>query len=429
MATPKNCLPVNSAVPTVQNVSTCEGTPQTNCSDTYDGVDVLCANLLNGMPKDEALALLANLYCQIKQEVDTIDVFSCSMLSSCSIAELADVALGNLTVGDILMFDGTNFSNVQLVQNTYSAINGISEFPSGVFRLGGDLVANTIISGENFDLHLGTDMSLIDFFSIKANILDATANIISLNTTDATTQNKGFRFDGSLKSISIGTDVFNAFSADGDCTRIGDNITINNTIPAFPSKGTYIGQNISIKDTGIGTSFGLAMGKDIDLDFFVGAAIGKDIAVTNGIGGFILGTDIAIQGGATGSQFAFALGNNIDIAYSAGIGQSSLVFNPTSVAIKSSPTGLAAGEKIKVDDTQNRIITVFNADEYYFFTNTANSDGWSVNEDIFKITKDYIRVSKSMGSVAGEEVACIRYNSAIDKYQGYTTATGWTDLH
>jgi hypothetical protein len=451
---------------------------------TYTGEDIPCADIFIGQSLNEIIENLANKDCALQEAIDNIEIFSCGNLSSCSISDLGDVNSNIPNIGDILVFDGISWINSSQnlfscgdlstcsindlgdvnvspsdgqilswdestnewiatnpsISNIYTAINGISEFPSGVFRLGGDLVSNTIISGENFNFHLGTDISIIDLFSIKSNILDATANIISLNTTNSTTQNKGFRFDGGLKSISIGTEVFNDFSIDGACFRIGDNITLTNTLSTFPSEGTFIGQDIDIKDSGssrngagvlgLGAGFGIGLGRKIDLDGFFGCAIGRDLKASSLIGGYMLGTAIELTGAGLGNQFAYIFGNNVNVAYSTFTPQSNLVFNPSSANMKSSAIGNSATEKIKTDDVTNKIITTFNSDEYYFFTNISNDDGWAINDDLCKITQKYIRVPKSFGIPSDAENGCIRYNPSTDKYQGYLESTSnWVDFH
>ena len=174
--------------------------------------------------------------------------------------------------------------------------------------------------------------------------------------------------------------------------------------------------------------YAVAIGEDISLDFFIGTAIGKDISVDNAIGGFLLGTDINISGFGLGNQSTYVFGNKVDITYSINLPQSTLVFNPSNQNIKSSSTGLAIQEKIKTNDSDNRIITVFNSDEYYFFTNIANDDGWAINSDLFKVTQNYIRVPKSNGTIIGEEEGCIRFNTSTSRYQGYVGGV-WVDFH
>jgi hypothetical protein len=434
---------------------------------TYTGEDISCADIFIGQSLNEIIENLANKDCALQEAIDNIEIFSCGNLSSCSISDLGDVNSNIPNIGDILVFDGISWINSSQnlfscgdlstcsindlgdvnvspsdgqilswnestnewiatnpsISNIYTAINGISEFPSGVFRLGGNLVSNTIISGENFNFHLGTDISIIDLFSIKSNILDATANIISLNTTNSTTQNKGFRYVDSYNTIGIGENVFNNFSIES--TRIGKNISVQNTNPLLVSNGTFIGNDIDVKSSAL-----LGLGDNLDLSEFLGVAIGKEITASNFVGGVLLGKNLKTKGGGTLNQSSCVFGFNVDIEYAPLIPQSSLVFNPTSELIKSSTTGLLTGEKIKVDDATNRIITVFNADEYYFFTNIANEDGYAVNNDLVKMTRHYIRVPKSFGIPSDAENGCIRYNPNTNKYQGYLENTNnWVDFH
>lgn len=458
--------------------------PITSECVTYNGEDVICATITSGQNLNQVIEQLATNDCDLQEQIEdvinSLETFTCEDLSGCSINDLADVDvtpvsgeslvfngtnwisqtivlpnefscsdlagcslnnLGNVvesspTNGEVLVFNGTNWVN-QTINPSNTVDNGLTKILDNI-QLGGDLIKNTVITGENFDLSLGTQVSIINMLSIKANILDATANVISLNTTDSTSQNEGLRYASGLKSISIGTEVFDNFSIDGAAFRIGDNITLTSTLPTFPSEGTYIGQDIFVKDSGssrngagvlgLGDGFGIGLGRKIDLDGFFGCAVGRELKASGLIGGFMLGTDIELTGAGLGNQFAFVFGNSVDISYSTFTPQSSLVFNPSSAYIKSSSTGLATTEKIKTDDATNKIITIFNSDEYYFFTNIANDDGWAINSDLCKITQKYIRVPKSIGTPSDAEDACIRFNTGTSKYQGYVGGT-WVDFH
>ena len=443
---------------------------------SYNGEDVICANITSGQNLNQIIEQLANKSCdlqeQIEDVIDSLETFTCEDLNTCSINDLGDINV-NPSIGDLLIFNGThwvngsitipdafscadllgcslnNLGNViesspnngdvlvynginwvnQAINPSNTADNGLTKTINNI-QLGGDLIKNTTITGENFDLILGTNTSSIDKLKSYTDSLNIRSTLFSLNESDESTQTKGFRFETNKTSIAIGTNVFNNFNIE-DCFRIGNNISIVDTLilPNTTPKGTYIGKNINNVNSGIGTNgYLVAIGEEIDLELFIGATIGKNIIVNNAIGGFLLGTDINISGFGLGDQSSYGFGNKIEINYSTNVPQSTLVFNPSNENIKSSSAGLAVQEKIKTDDSFNRIITVFNSDEYYFFTNIANNDGWAVNNDLFKVTQNYIRVPKSNGTLSDEEEACVRFNTSSSKYQGYVGGT-WVDFH
>lgn len=450
--------------------------PITSECVTYNGEDVICATITSGQNLNQVIEQLATNDCDLQEQIEdvisSLETFTCEDLSGCSINDLADVdvtpvsgeslvfngtnwisqtivlpnefsceSLSGCSLddfsnvietssasGDVLIFNGTNWVNVEY-DLLLTANNGLTKSSSNI-ELGGTLIKNTSILGANFDLVLGTNASSIDKLNAYTDSVNIRSTLFSFNESDENTQTKGFRFETNKTSIAIGTDVFNNFNIE-DCFRIGNNITIVDSIllPNTEPKGIYIGKNISNINSGIGVDgFGIALGEDIDLNVFVGAAIGKNISASNFVGGFLLGTSIDLSGFGSSAQSAFVFGNNTSINYATSIQQSTLVFNPTSADIKSSSTGIGTKEKIKTDDTANRIITVFNSDEYYFFTNISNDDGWMVNNDLFKITQKYIRVPKSNGTLSDEEEACVRFNTSSSKYQGYVGGS-WVDFH
>lgn len=438
----------------------------------YNGEDILCSEIISGQNISEIIEQLGSKDCELQEQINLLENFACEDLNTCSINDLGDVStnpsigdllifngthwvngsisipnafncsdllgcslndLGNVLettpiAGDILVFDGTNWVN-QTISSPVTADNGLTKTLDNI-QLGGDLIKDTFITGENFNLTLGTNTSSVDKLNAYTNSLNIRSTLFSLNESDETTQTKGFRFETNKTSIAIGTDVFNNFNIE-DCFRIGNNITIVDSIllPDTEPKGIYIGKNINNINSGIGVNgFGIALGEDIDLNVFVGAAIGKNISAVNFVGGFLLGTSIDLSGFGSSAQAAFVFGNNTSINYATSIQQSTLVFNPSSADIISSSTGIGTKEKIKTDDIANKIITVFNSDEYYFFTNISNDDGWMVNNDLFKITQKYIRVPRSTGSPLDVEEGCIRFNSNTLKYQGYVGGS-WVDFH
>ena len=450
--------------------------PITSECVTYNGEDVICATITSGQNLNQVIEQLATNDCDLQEQIEdvinSLETFTCEDLSGCSINNLADVNvtplpgellifngtnwvngsitipnafncsdlagcslnnLGNVvesspTNGEVLVFNGTNWVN-QIINPSNTADNGLTKTLDNI-QLGGDLIKNTTITGENFDLTLGTNSSSIDKLKSYTDSVNIRSTLFSFNESDENTQTKGFRFETNKTSIAIGTDVFNNFNIE-DCFRIGNNISISDTniLPNTTPRGTYIGKNINSVNSGIGDNgYGVVIGEDISLDFFIGTAIGKDISVDNAIGGFLLGTDINISGFGLGNQSTYVFGNKVDITYSINLPQSTLVFNPSNQDIKSSSTGLAIQEKIKTNDSDNRIITVFNSDEYYFFTNIANDDGWAINSDLFKVTQNYIRVPKSNGTILDEEEACVRFNTSTSKYQGYVGGI-WVDFH
>lgn len=450
--------------------------PITSECVTYNGEDVICATITSGQNLNQVIEQLATNDCDLQEQIEdvinSLETFTCEDLSGCSINDLADVdvtpvsgeslvfngtnwisqtivlpnefsceSLSGCSLddfsnvietssasGDVLIFNGTNWVNVEY-DLLLTANNGLTKSSSNI-ELGGTLIKNTSILGANFDLVLGTNASSIDKLNAYTDSVNIRSTLFSFNESDENTQTKGFRFETNKTSIAIGTDVFNNFNIE-DCFRIGNNISISDTsiLPDTTPRGTYIGKNINSVNSGIGPiGYGVAIGEDISLDFFIGTAIGKDISIDNAIGGFLLGTNINISGFGLGDQSTYVFGNKVDITYSINLPQSTLVFNPSNQDIKSSSTGLAIQEKIKTNDSDNRIITVFNSDEYYFFTNIANDDGWAINSDLFKVTQNYIRVPKSNGTILDEEEACVRFNTSTSKYQGYVGGV-WVDFH
>jgi len=450
--------------------------PITSECVTYNGEDVICATITSGQNLNQVIEQLATNDCDLQEQIEdvisSLETFTCEDLSGCSINDLADVdvtpvsgeslvfngtnwisqtivlpnefsceSLSGCSLdyfsnvietssasGDVLIFNGTNWVNVEY-DLLLTANNGLTKSSSNI-ELGGTLIKNTSILGANFDLVLGTNASSIDKLNAYTDSVNIRSTLFSFNESDESTQTKGFRFETNKTSIAIGTDVFDNFNIE-DCFRIGNNISISDTsiLPDTTPRGTYIGKNINSVNSGIGPiGYGVAIGEDISLDFFIGTAIGKDISIDNAIGGFLLGTDINISGFGLGNQSTYVFGNKVDITYSINLPQSTLVFNPSNQDIKSSSTGLAIQEKIKTNDSDNRIITVFNSDEYYFFTNIANDDGWAINSDLFKVTQNYIRVSKSNGAILDEEEGCIRFNTSTSRYQGYVGGV-WVDFH
>ena len=450
--------------------------PITSECVTYNGEDVICATITSGQNLNQVIEQLATNDCDLQEQIEdvinSLETFTCEDLSGCSINNLADVdvtpvsgeslvfngtnwisqtivlpnefsceSLSGCSLddfsnvietssasGDVLIFNGTNWVNVEY-DLLLTANNGLTKSSSNI-ELGGTLIKNTSILGANFDLVLGTNASSIDKLNAYTDSVNIRSTLFSFNESDENTQTKGFRFETNKTSIAIGTDVFDNFNIE-DCFRIGNNISISDTsiLPDTTPRGTYIGKNINSVNSGIGPiGYGVAIGEDISLDFFIGTAIGKDISIDNAIGGFLLGTNINISGFGLGDQSTYVFGNKVDITYSINLPQSTLVFNPSNQDIKSSSTGLAIQEKIKTNDSDNRIITVFNSDEYYFFTNIANDDGWAINSDLFKVTQNYIRVPKSNGAIIGEEEACVRFNTSTSKYQGYVGGV-WVDFH
>ena len=453
--------------------------PITSECVTYNGEDVICATITSGQNLNQVIEQLATNDCDLQEQIEdvinSLETFTCEDLSGCSINDLADVdvtpvsgeslvfngtnwisqtivlpnefsceSLSGCSLddfsnvietssasGDVLIFNGTNWVNVEY-DLLLTANNGLTKSSSNI-ELGGTLIKNTSILGANFDLVLGTNASSIDKLNAYTDSVNIRSTLFSFNESDESTQTKGFRFETNKTSIAIGTDVFNNFNIE-DCFRIGNNISISDTniLPNTTPRGTYIGKNINSVNSGISgignNGYAVAIGEDISLDFFIGTAIGKDISIDNAIGGFLLGTDINISGFGLGNQSTYVFGNKVDITYSINLPQSTLVFNPSNQDIKSSSTGLAIQEKIKTNDSDNRIITVFNSDEYYFFTNIANDDGWAINSDLFKVTQNYIRVPKSNGTIVGEEEGCIRFNTSTSRYQGYVGGV-WVDFH
>ena len=448
--------------------------PSTSSCITYDGEDITCADIASGQTLNQVIEQLADNDCDLQEQIDDlsdtieelsgnqyvfscedlntcqldnlgdvttttpstgqyltwsgtqwvnttlvfpdpVDPFSCGDLASCSIADLGNVTLTAPGNGQVLTFQSGQWINATpAVAPVYTSNNGITK-TSNNFQLGGTLIQNTILSGANFNLLLGEDSSKLNHLYGRATTLDLAADIISLNTTAETSQTEGLRYLKSNGNLSLGKDVFGGIGTYTGNYRIGNDITLAKTGLLDPA-GFYIGSQIDID-----SSVCYAIGSDMQLANFVGVAIGINNSVAGYAGGFIMGSEIDVMGGTSGNQSGYLFGAKIDIEYATGIAQGSLVFNPTSTAIKSSPTGNASTEKIRVDQT-NGFVATFNVNDYYFFTNVSNNAGWNTNTDVVRINRSFIQISQSTGSVAEQKEACIRYNTSLNKLQVYTGA-------
>lgn len=435
---------------------------------TYSGDDIPCLAIIKGTDLNDIIDILANEICALDDLVGNINSFSCSDLATCSINDLGDVTttspvngsylgysggqwidiafpspfvwacsylntcslndLGDIVIdspsmGQVIMYDvesGDWYNGTIPAGTIYTSNNGITESGDN-FKLGGVLIENTTITGGGFDLILGTSGSKLGQLDIwAADINMVSDDIISLNTSDESTQTQGFRYQKDFGSLSIGKTVFDDFSTYEGMYRIGDNITVAKTGILDPL-GAYIGAGIMVD-----SAIGFVMGSAVAVSEFYGFMSGFRLTAEGLIGGIVLGQDIDIAGGGTGNQVAYVIGSNVDVAFASSIQQGVVVFNPSTVQINSSATGNAVNEKIKVDDLST---VVFNSNDYFFYTDLNNTDGWNVNTDVVRFTKDFIQISQSTGTVPAEKLGCIRYNTATDKYQGFTTATGWTNLH
>ena len=439
---------------------------------TFNGEDIVCANVVSGQNLNQVIEQLASKDCDLQDQIDDIkqdilevknDIhnFTCEDLSGCSINSLLDVETSAIS-GDILVFDGVNWVNQELIfpeefncsslsgctldnlgnvleinslsgdvlvyngtnwiNSQFTANNGLTKNSILNIELGGLLIKNTTILGGNYDLIFGTNTSIIDNLKAYTDTLNIRTRLISLNESDVNTQTQGFRYDMDLKSISIGTDVFSNFNSD-NVFRIGDNITLTNTNIFLQSQGVFFGKNIVIN-----SSAAYVLGSDIDISETIGVIIGDNINSSNLGGAFLIGTNIDYVAGGTGNQSLYVFGSEVEVTHNASVNQGNLVFNPTAVNIISSNTGsLNINDKIRVGEI-NKVWTTFNSSGYYLFTDLTDSSGWNTSTNVVKIMKDFIKIAESSGSVSEEEKGCIRYNGATDKFQGYTT-TGWVDLH
>lgn len=454
----------------------CLNTYLSSCIN-YDGETFSCANITEGATLNTIIESMATLLCELDESQYQ---FSCAELNSCSINDLADVVVSSPSSNQVLSWDGTKWVNSSIefpetytfscselsecelnslgnvdanptdgqflrwsnidgnwIAETvtiptvidYNSSNGITESnPSpgvNLFKLGGTLIENTSLLGAgSYFLSLGTNASKLSELIAKTEGINlSSTGIISLNDSDESTQSRGFRYDSNFTSISIGTDVFDDFSTYDGCIRIGSNITAAGPVVG----GTFIGTDITLNGV-----LANAIGTNINLTTALGFYMGLDLNVNGGLagaGGTMFGSDLAYTSGGTGNQSSWLFGSDIAVVHGAGIPQANLVFNIASTSITSSSTGMGTTDKIKVDASGKHIAT-FNVDEYYLFTNTGTGagKGWAQETNLVIINSNWIRISQSTGAVTAE-VGCIRYNPGNDKYQGYTTATGWTDLH
>lgn len=76
--------------------------------------------------------------------------FTCEELSGCSLDDLSNVIEDSPVSGQVLIFNGTDWINAN--QDTYQVINGLTESPSGTFKLGGILIEDTTIDADSNDV-------------------------------------------------------------------------------------------------------------------------------------------------------------------------------------------------------------------------------------------------------------------------------------
>jgi len=80
--------------------------------------------------------------------------FSCTELSACSINSLGDINISSPNLGQALIYNGTEWVNQILPSNTYTGDSGITQI-SNNFRLGGTLLQDTSINGNNNTYEIG----------------------------------------------------------------------------------------------------------------------------------------------------------------------------------------------------------------------------------------------------------------------------------
>lgn len=427
---------------------------------TYNGDNITCMGIVNGNDLSAIIKALALELCAIE---DSLTTFSCSDLNSCSITNLGDVTTTSPTSGQYLSWSGTQWVNTNFptipsaftcsmlgtcninaladvnasptngqvlswnsgtntwvattpsIGNTYTVNNGLTETPSGNFKLGGLLTGNTTITGGNFDLILGTSSSNISNLKVYANKINIRGTVLSLNESDESTQTKGFRYETTGTSLSIGSGVFNTFSAHAnDVFRIGNNITLASTNILVPISGMFLGADIDVD-----SSVAFAIGSDITLSESLGFYMGNNLSVSNFGGGAMFGDHLTYTAGGTGNQSCFLFGSQITVTHGAGVNQGNMVFNPVNSLITSSTTGTGTREKIR-SGVANKVWNTYNADGHYFFTDSADNTGWANNTSVVKLMKNFIKISQSTGSPAEAEEGCIRYNTSLNKLQVYT---------
>ena len=92
--------------------------PITTDCVTYNGNDIECADVVSGQSLNQVIEQLANNDCELQDQIDNIqnlvnnfEEFSCENLNTCSLDNIGDVGITSPFIGQVIMFDGTNWIN------------------------------------------------------------------------------------------------------------------------------------------------------------------------------------------------------------------------------------------------------------------------------------------------------------------------------
>src|SRR5665647_3642469 len=184
-----------------------------------------CLGIPVGANLNQALGFLETIFCASQAQLANLHNFTCSELEGCILGNLGDVNIVSPITNQYLIYNGTDWVNTNIpspfscstlngcnindlgnvnasptngqylvwdsgtsqwiagtisASNVYDVINGLTESPSGTFKLGGALTGNTSITGT-FDLHLGTSGSALDDFTIYANKILGRGTVLSFS--------------------------------------------------------------------------------------------------------------------------------------------------------------------------------------------------------------------------------------------------------
>ena len=302
---------------------------------TYNGDNVPCIEVMEGDNLSNIIKILAEELCALENSMTT---FSCEDLSTCSLDNIGDTIITTPTANQYLTFNGTNWVNVNfpnipnsfscgdlnscsinaladvnvnptngqvLTWNsltnswvsttitippslTYSVNNGLSESPSDNFQLGGALIKNTIIDGDNGGTDFNFTLSNLNLFTSSAErfIFNNKANHVRYEL------GKNNTFNGYGSGSFLGFQLFE-----------GEDNVINS------SKGKITGYNNNMTD-----SIGYIIGDDNTMSLAKGYLFGENSSMTDGVGGFVLGENINIIGNIIGGERTIiALGTEINV--------------------------------------------------------------------------------------------------------------------
>ena len=90
---------------------------------TYNGEDIVCANVISGQSLNQVIEQLANNDCILQEQINNFEEFSCENLNTCSLDNIGDVEVLSPFVGQVIMFDGLKWVNQLITPFSCSDLN------------------------------------------------------------------------------------------------------------------------------------------------------------------------------------------------------------------------------------------------------------------------------------------------------------------